>query len=241
MTSHTYQFERRDLFQILGRMMIIVALFALLMHLGANSDLLPPPRPTLDVDRTVLVHQLEKAQHSHQAEVILIGDSSCLMNVCARQLSEQLGTEVMNLGTLSYLDLKTFAALIEQYFKANPDGVKAVVLLQHPEALRRLGPEKFHTELFQSLMRGSDFFHFADWRQRLPYWLGVQQFRTRILCRLLPTPLPGAYGRHYGFSVDFERYLAEHHGSAVDPNRCSPLSKCGRQGDYLIPRLSAEE
>ena len=218
MTSHTYQFTPRDLARLLGWPLVPVAVFALLAHAGAGLRLLPKPRPTLDVDRTILIHQVEASRAKHDAEILLLGDSSCLMDVDARRLGEQLGRPALNLGTLSYLDLNASAALLREYAAANPGRLRAVVLLLHPEALRRVGPEAWHVNFLNRQLSGEDFIAGTGLRERLSEALGLETFRGRILSRLLPTPLPGVYGRDYGFSTDLARYLTEHHGSAADPD-----------------------
>src|SRR5688572_13413646 len=90
MRSHSYDFGPRDLLWLLGPPLIVVSVFAALMHLGAALRVLPKPRPTLDVDRTILIHKAEASKSRSDAQVILIGDSSCLMDVAARQLTELL-------------------------------------------------------------------------------------------------------------------------------------------------------
>ena len=219
MISHTWQLNRKELWQFVGLPLLVVAGFAGLMHLGATLGLLPSPRPTLDVDRTLLVHQVEASRARHDAPVLLIGDSSCLMDVSASQLGRQLNEKVLNLGTLSYLDLRAYRKLLTEYLAANPGQLRRVVLLMHPEALRRVAPEEYHVRLLDCLLQGKDPVPANSLHQRLLHWLGLDIFRNRVFARLVPTPLPGAYGRYYGFSAEFERYLAQHQGSAVEPDR----------------------
>src|SRR5215510_14013984 len=106
MHSHEYDFSLTDLCKLIGGPLVPVAAFAMTMHLGAAVKLFPPPRPTLDIDRTILLHQAEASRTRQDADVLLLGDSSCLMNVSTRQLAEGLPGQhrVLNLGTLSYLD-----------------------------------------------------------------------------------------------------------------------------------------
>jgi hypothetical protein len=236
MKSHTYDFAGRDLAELLGWPLLPVIGFAVLIHCGAALHLLPRPRPALDVDRTLLVHQVEAARVPQEAQVLLLGDSSCLMDVSARQLSEQLGRPALNLGTHSYLDLKAFADLLRQSAAANPGKARAVVLLLNPEALRRMAPEPYHVALLQNLLRGEDSRTSGGVRDELLRLLGLEAFRDRILCRLLPTPLPGAYGRAYGFSSELDVSLTRNLGSAVDPD---PRSFQGNPEYRLAPQLEA--
>src|SRR5512139_2493057 len=99
MRSHVHEYSPVDLLRVLAWPLVPVAVFAAAMHLGTWARLWPAPRPALDVDRTVLIHQAEVARSAQDAEIVLLGDSSCLMDVSARQLAEELGRPVLNLGT----------------------------------------------------------------------------------------------------------------------------------------------
>ena len=144
MKSHVCEFAPKDLLRLAGLPLLPLALFAVAMHLGAKFHLLPAPRPTLDTERAILVHQAEASRSPQDAEVLLLGDSSCLMNLSARQLTEQLGRPALNLGTFSFLDLNAHALLLREHARANPGRLRAVVLLMHPESLRRLSPEPYY-------------------------------------------------------------------------------------------------
>ena len=122
------------------------------MHGAAALRLLLAPRPALDTDRTILIHQVEASRARQEAEVVLIGDSSCLMDISARQLGQGLGRPVLKLGTLSYLDLNAYALLVREYARANPGRLREVVLLMHPEALRRASPEPYYVQTLQALL-----------------------------------------------------------------------------------------
>jgi hypothetical protein len=206
------------------------------MHLGAALGLLPRPRPTLDVDRTILVHQVEAACTSQEAEVVLLGDSSCLMDVSARQLSAQLGLPARNLGAHSYLDLKAMSELLRRYVLTNPDKLRLVVLLLHPEALRRMAPEAYHVRVLHGLLGGVELPLQGSFRERLLRVSGLEHFQGRLLCRALPTPLHGAYARYYGFSSNLDAFMARNLGSAVDPER-RPFQ--GNAEYRLAPQLEA--
>jgi hypothetical protein len=188
------------------------------MHLGAQFQFLPAPRPALDTERTILIHQAEASQTRQDAEVLLLGDSSCLMNVSARQLSEQLGRLALNLGTFSFLDLEAHARLLHNYAQANPGRLRAVVLLMHPESLRRLSPEAYYVAALTNFLSGLDHDQPETFAGQAAMLLGVDLFNGRILSRVVPVPLPGAYGRRYGFTHDLDAFLSREHGSAVDPD-----------------------
>src|SRR6478735_375432 len=77
MKSHTCEFTPRDLLRLVGWPLVPLALCAVVFHLGARSNLLPAPRPALDTERTILIHQADAARQPREAELLLLGDSSC--------------------------------------------------------------------------------------------------------------------------------------------------------------------
>jgi hypothetical protein len=233
MRSHSYDFVPGDLVRLLAPTLVFVALAAGLLHAANRLNLLPRPRPTLDVDRTIVIHKIEASGSRQDAEVLLMGDSSCLMDLSAVKLTREIGRPVLNLGALSYLDLNAHATLLQRFVAANPNQLKAVVLLLHPEALRRPAPEQYHTAVFEHFVAGQD--HVT--KRNLAHWLGLESFRTRLLCRALPTLLAGAYGRRYGFSSDLQSYLARQRGSAIDPD---PKAFQGNPEYRLAPQLESQ-
>src|SRR5262245_34071748 len=217
MKSHICEFEPSDLLRFVGLPLLPVAVFAALMHAGVWLGALPTPRPTLDVDHTILIHQAEASRSKKSAEVVLIGDSSCLMDVSAGELGARLGRRTLNLGSFSYLDLDAYALLLSHYAAANPGRLRAVVLLMHPEALRRTSAESYYVDFLKNFFDGR-----APCRSSRPpsfvyCFLGVENFKGRLLSRILPTPFRGSYGQYYGFSDQLEQFLSTHHGSAIDP------------------------
>src|SRR5262245_3150614 len=148
------------------------------------------------------------------------------MNVSARRLSERLNRPVLNLGTFSFLDLNAQALLLKEYVQHHPTPPRAVVVLLHPEALRRLSSDAYYLAVLTNYWAGRE--HYAGptvsdqatrWlgveifrhtgptvSDQATRWLGVEIFRQRLLSQL-PAPLPGAYGQRYGFSTDLEKFM----------------------------------
>ena len=106
MKSHEYRFAGKEVLVLAAAPLLVLTLLAIAVHAAARFNLLPPPRPALDVDRTILLHQADASRKKSDASIILIGDSSCLMNVNARELAQELGTDVLNLATLSHVPLQ---------------------------------------------------------------------------------------------------------------------------------------
>lgn len=240
MRSHQWQFTFQALGRALAPTVATTGLFALILHAAAVVGWLPPPRPTLDVDRTILVHQAESSRLPHAARTVLIGDSSCLMDVSATALGEALGEPVINLATLSYLDLPTHAALIREYVRANPGRLERVVLLMHPETLRLRAVPGYFRRQIEDFLAGRDSPTHTGAAEWIESALGVTRLRGRLLSRALPWPLPGEWGRFYGFARDLEAFLAAHGGSAVDPRRFDPAREHGSADYRLAPRFEPE-
>jgi len=238
--SHQCAFTERDLAEIVGAPLGVLLLLAALFHFAAAADWLPAPRPTLDMDRTLLIHQADSSRSAQDATVILIGDSSCLMDVSASDLTRHLGQPTLNLGLLSYLDLPSFGILVRNYAHANPERLETVVLLLHPESLRLQAPSAYHRAQLEDYLAGRDA-HTAGWiGGRLQTALGAILVRGRLEARVIPAPLSGVYGRFYGFTRDFSRWLGAHRGSAIDPQRFDRTRAQGNAEYRLAPRLESE-
>lgn len=240
MKSHEYGYAPADLARLIAGPLFTAAAFILAMHAGARLHVLPAPRPTLDTDRTILIHQAEAARRAHDAHILLIGDSSCLMDVNARQLGKQLGLPALNLGTLSFLDLAQYAALLRRYAEANPNRLRVVVLLMNPEALRRVGAEEYYVNVLDHFWAGQDFCRAGTFDDHLACWLGLEVFRGRILSRAVPIPLAGAFGRRYGFNRDLEVSMNLEDGSVIDPALEQPRGRAEYRLSPTLKRVSQE-
>lgn len=240
MRSHECHFHAFDLIKPVLAPLLPVGVFALLMHTGAWMNWLPRPWPALDMDRTVLTCQAQAAQAKQPAHILLLGDSSCLMGVSALELIQQTGMEALSLATLSYVDLHAQGLMLRQWTTANSASLQTVVLLMHPEALRRPEPSAYHQNFLIDLLQGRN----PTGRQGIPAHLerrlGLEDFRNRLLGRILPIPLPGRYGSYYGFTTDLCWFLAKEKGSAVDPNTFDRETARGN-AEYRLARGLEEQ
>ncbi len=226
MKSHTCPIPFRPLLKTIGLPLLPVLLFALGIRLAASLQLLPPPFPALDMDRAILLHQAQAAATDTNATLLLVGDSSCLMDVDARALSSKLpNPPALNLGTLSYMDLDGYALLLKKRLAARPTSVKTVLLLMHPEALRLGAPEPFYSDALRHFYSATD--HCEPSASRVLCALGVNIARARLLSRLFPIALPGENGHTFGFTDDLQRILSANQGSLHDPRQFDPLAAQG--------------
>ena len=156
------------------------------------------------------------------AEVVLVGDSSCLMNVSGRRLGSQLQKSVLNLGTMSLLDLPAFAALASHSISQVP---RTLDLLVHPDFLMRpAGDIELLTDFKELLDRDPQTALVRPSRDS--FWdlssvLGVPLYRTHLETYLRPFPLTGDFGRHYGFNQQLIHFVRSE-GGVVDPRKYRP-------------------
>jgi hypothetical protein len=216
MESHSCNFKAREIVWLIVPILLSISVFAAVMHAGARLNVFPKPRPTLDIDRTILVHQADAARTTQDARVVLIGDSSCLMDVSARNLSEQVHESTLNLGTFSYLGLRDYARLLQAHFASTAESRKIIILLMHPEALRRPAPDARYGQMISDYFNGVDHCETATFYHCLCCGLGLEIIRGRFVTRILPQPLRDRYGDLYGFTSGLDRRLTEQRGSLID-------------------------
>jgi len=218
---------------------VVATLLGAMMHLAARNSALPAPRPTLDVDRGVMVHQIEASRSPHNTKVILIGDSSCLMNVDANVMKQRTGNSTLNLGTLSFLNLECFSQLLRQSLESAATPPNVIVLLVHPEFVRRKSPSTHHVGAFKAVQNGFDYYYGTSPRTDPRWWLGAHIVENRLLARL-PIPLTGAFREYYGFSTELLSFMTQHKGSAVDPRELNATDLRG-SSDYRVAERHQRE
>lgn len=232
MKSHTYEIHSSDWGAALGWPVLMALLLGGLVRMGTLLPGLPSPRPTLDVDRSVIVHQIDLSRESKAAEIILIGDSSCLMNVDAGLLMELSGAETVNLGALSFLNLQAFARLLANRVSAQAELPDTVVLLTHPDFVRKNSASRAHLEVFDTYSNKQDHYYGlgAWWNPRR--LLATHVIEGRFLSRV-PSPLSGAFGDFYGFTDELLAHMDAHYGSAIDPRNLD-VGELRGSSDYRV-------
>jgi hypothetical protein len=180
---------------------------------------MPPPAPSASVDEAILDYQIHSTIREQPADILLIGDSSCLMDCSASGLQQQLpGHRVVNLGTLSYLDLRAFGLLLRRFAATNPGSLRTVVLLVHPEMLRGTKLSGDSDQAVTSWTRQIEGREEAA-PEVLSFWRVPSLLKRHVLDYVLPSVLPGTYGHFYGFNTTLQSYMREHRGSAIDPRQ----------------------
>ena len=173
--------------------------------------------PSKGAEEVIVEHQNEAAKRVQKCDVILAGDSSCLMNVAADRL-QRMGA-VLNLGTLSIMPLSSFGQLVAAHRAGNPGQPEYVVLLIHPEMLSSESSSEGSTTLSGDPTENEDE---KSMRRDVLTFTGILPAFEAGLGRFVPAGLPGRYGSFYGFAGTLRDYLREHRGSAIDPTPINP-------------------
>lgn len=215
MKSHSYEHTAADFFKPTLFPWLGVAVLAVLVRLA--TQILPEPHAHLDLDRTVISEKVQSSKSTEPRDLILVGDSSCLMNLDARQIESATGWKTHNLGMLSFLDFPTFAMAARNHLDHSSQPAKRILLIVHPEFLRRSSPSRAHIEYARSVQQGEDYFYSvkSPWMS-LDYLSGAWTVRNRFVGRL-PNPLNGPFQQYFGFTTTMVNYMNAHQGSAVDP------------------------
>lgn len=216
MRSHEYKLTLRDLGRILLSPLLILCALAGLLRLSRHFDVLPHPAAAWDPNTTILMHQSRAARSRGHAEIVLIGDSTCLVGVNPLVLSHELANqlEIVNLAMLSWFDLRDYAELAAEFAQTNPGRVRTIVLLVTPEKLgmsRSEGQEEFWREIHSNSNTTST-------SGKPPDLLAARCLRENLLSHVLGVPLRqrGLGTAYFGFSSEVDSYMTAHHGSLLD-------------------------
>jgi len=195
----TWGFARVGLAPIAG-LLLVVLLCKTLERFG-----LAPMHRGSSVEEVIIQHQRAAAAQASDANLLFVGDSTCLMDLdfSAIPAADLASQRPLNLGTLSILPLSAFADLVDGFARRNPGRPASVVLLISPSMLEH----------------GSAG---ASPPDPVPREAGVRELTSLhvfrdLFQRLVPVALPGKYGRFYGFDLALDRFMSRHGGSAVDP------------------------
>ena len=208
----------------------MLLLFAAVMH-GVERAGWPSLRPLLDLDRTILTHQVSLATRAPPAQIVWLGDSSCLMDI---DPTHRPG--LINLGTISHLGLNHHARLLERYLQHAAKPPDLVVVLLHPDALRRERDDISAGLLFESLMSAKG----SHQHQTISARFGFDIFRDRILARMIPIPLNGAYGRTYGYTCVAYATMEKHLGGLIAAGMYDPATDLGNNEVRLGEKTANE-
>lgn len=174
-----------------------------------------PPITTYPIENVILSGQIERARTIKNADLLIIGDSSALMGIDAVMLGRILsGKRVESLASIGLVGPRGYAKFLNIYRQSHGGTLPVVVVLMHPSTLT-LNERDFKKNNFEK--------PFLD--KTIPL-LSARGIRDNIfyngIKKILIFPLPGSYGRYYGFENKLRKSLLLHNGSLVDPNVFQP-------------------
>lgn len=161
-------------------------------------------------ETTVLTTQLNRAKSLRNADTIIIGDSSALMDIDASELSKVLQKNVQNLSTMGYVGPAGYRSLLELYF-SNNQVLDTLIIQINPIILSNV-EMSFTNMTYENQAISKSMSYKYDFPK-----IGMEYVRRNVMGNVLPTPLPGRYGEKYRFRRLMENYLDQHNGSMFDP------------------------
>ncbi|MFZ5893962.1 MAG: hypothetical protein ACOY0T_23065 [Myxococcota bacterium] len=171
------------------------------------------PKPLLSAIEHIVVDTQMKRSHSiGRADVLILGDSSVLMGIDAVQLSHELGgARVESLATIGFMGPRGYAKLLDNYVSAGHTAA-TLVFLMHPKSLETSESILVEGRYEQTVL---------DDRQTTSGLLlteGRREIFSNVIDAAATLPLPGAYGKYYGWADQVARAIRDGHGSLIDPH-----------------------
>jgi hypothetical protein len=102
--------------------------------------------------------------------------------------------------------------------------------------LRGVAPVPQYLQFVSTLYSGEDYGQADSTLGQVRGLFGLDIFQSRLLSRM-PLPLPGEYGRFYGFNLDLYAFMDRHRGSAIDPHQYKPAPGQGNAEYRLAAAL----
>ena len=172
-----------------------------------TQEPLEPAYPS--VDHLIVDTQLERLREREPADLILLGDSSCLMGIKAPQLAVQLNLEIENYCTIGYVGPAGYAAMLND-----------------------IKPGRRHRHWIVVALNPAQFVRQASWESWVGYVATGSQRRIRhtptvkdafdagrrsVNSLLAYEPLPGMFALYYGGTASVQAELRNSRGSMLDP------------------------
>lgn len=166
-----------------------------------------PALPGDRIEDVIVDGQLARAGQPRDARVVVVGDSSALMGVDAPELSRRLDRSVQSFAAIGYVGPAGYAALLDRHLGAGGSPREIVVLL-NPASLS-VEDREYAGLGFEARVLG---------RARPPRSRARDFLYERVVLPVLAPPLPGSFGRFYGWPSDLAAALERGDGTLVDPN-----------------------
>lgn len=230
MKSHEFEFRFRDLARVFVPVTVaILGIIAVLQVLDA-LDFLPPRAIFVDPPQTMLLHQSRASRSLSPAAVALAGDSTCLVGVDARELSDYLPGQIraQNLSLIISFGLNVYGNLISDFVATNHGRVRTVVLLVCTSKLTAPGsPDGAMDTWWEMNHPSKDLF-------------AIYVLRHNLLGWFVDVPLRGRGAEVFGFSSQLDAYQTAHDGSLIDLGRFVQRPRIDKEPEVSNLRLTEQ-
>lgn len=220
MRSHRYELSLGRVAAAVLPTLAVAALMIAGLRLANRWGWLPLPAAGWDPESAVLEHQARAVENAPPADMLVLGDSTCLVGVDAAQLQQELPQRprVLSLALFIWIGLDVYGRELAEFNSHHPGQVRTVVLLVSPMKLEGLGRDTNGAALWQTARHPTRSPGFHD------DWLGAHLLRRCFLSYALATPLRGLGGNFYGFASYEDEYMTSHNGSLVAPENSALLT-----------------
>ena len=167
----------------------------------------PVSRIDADFTTALIATQIDRAERLDFVDILIVGDSSGLMDISPPQLSRELGRDVQSLATIAYAGPKGVASLLSRLSRR---GISphAIILVFHSAGM----PQQPAWETWINLVLDG-----PPAPKARSIWAGALAKLNELMAPVIYRPLEGAYGSYYGSLRSFESFVRSNAGAAVDP------------------------
>ncbi|MBF0340669.1 MAG: hypothetical protein HQL95_06845 [Magnetococcales bacterium] len=157
----------------------------------------------------IMLEQAKRTSSTGNTDLLLIGDSSCLMGIDPKQLSRQLdGIRVDSLCSIAWIGPVGYATMLRHYLEKHEAPTDLVIVLHLAQFNRKIEWDR-QTEYIA---------HAFDKAYRLSKVTEALDYLEHALFDLVNfTSLKGRYKIYYG-SAEQLRVAVQYDGSLIDPN-----------------------
>jgi hypothetical protein len=234
-----YHFSRRDALRWIGAPMMMFVCGVAAAHILRLGNFFGDFQAPAYMEDIVISEKAGAARERRDANLLFVGDSSCLMDFSARELEELMPeTKPYNLGSLSTLGLAKFGEFTAA-FLATHTNVRTVVLLISPTMVRsgssppppparHNSPEEEHEiEKFRhdAARTETELARLTEREAKFGKLLALPFIKTQLVARVFETPYDGEFGFTYGFASGVREHMKADYGSALDPSGASGAVK----------------
>jgi hypothetical protein len=204
------------------------------------------------VDQIIVRQQFNRSGNGETANILFLGDSSCLMGIDFVELQIRLGnTTVKSLCSMGYVGPAGYGKMLLRQV-ASAGKPNSLVLFIHPISFKRDPSWDAWLGIIDTMAR-------EEIPKQHPYKKISQTVQNGLLGNSIFHAMPGQMGMYYGTVWNFARDVKQH-GGAIDPGtglgppfphppiptnamlliKANGQSKSGAEADYAVNSLFIE-